>query len=549
MPLLVFRHREDPDPPDEHTGEQNAPSSSESPQPDLAMHIVASRPWHRFWARQFDYLAFAFAVGLFGPILLPGTSGIQQAFFNLHDALLGVILSALWIFPEAVLLSTFGTTPGKWLFYIRIHTEDGHRPSFAAAIKRSFQVWFLGMGLGIPIVSLFTMVAAHRRLVAEGASSWDRRNGLLPEHKTPSVKRLLIAGLPLIGAIAALAWFGAHVEDVAQDDARRSLDISRAALAASLHDEGIRLSQVSPLYRGSLSSGEQIRFDLDLPEGSNYVALGACDEECPDIDLMLISASGDVLAVDDDPDAEPIVFLDSGQERAASLLIDMVSCDMEPCWVAARIYWLDGKVDRASSGTCFAVSNDGLVVTSRHVVEGVTGIQVTFDGVNYLPATTVSVAEDADVAVLDLATPLAHYLPLAPAGGPALGEDVFTVGFPMPAVLGLAARHASGTALVLEGPEGDPSRFQMSMPVQPGNSGGAVVNDKGLVVGVVSSGSRSKGLQNETGGLPRHANIAVKAGSLGDLVPRAGTFPPARNLMDAIDRVRRATCYLEATSE
>ncbi|HZM01882.1 MAG TPA: serine protease, partial [Candidatus Saccharimonadales bacterium] len=66
-----------------------------------------------------------------------------------------------------------------------------------------------------------------------------------------------------------------------------------------------------------------------------------------------------------------------------------------------------------------------------------------------------------------------------------LGGTVATIGFPDPSLQGFSPKLAKGEIASLSGAGDDPRYFQISVPVQPGNSGGALVDERGNVIGIV----------------------------------------------------------------
>src|SRR5208282_6623350 len=111
-------------------------------------------------------------------------------------------------------------------------------------------------------------------------------------------------------------------------------------------------------------------------------------------------------------------------------------------------------------------------------------------------------------------------LPLA-TNGMALGESVFTVGFPNPGVQGMQPKLTRGEISSLAGVQDDPGEYQISVPVQPGNSGGAVVDEYGNVVGIVAARLSDQAAVATSGMTAQDVNYAVKSSR-------------ARNLLDAI---------------
>jgi S1-C subfamily serine protease len=87
------------------------------------------------------------------------------------------------------------------------------------------------------------------------------------------------------------------------------------------------------------------------------------------------------------------------------------------------------------------------------------------------------------------------------------GDDVFTVGFPTIS----EGRYADGVIGPLLNPLGASSLLQINIPVEPGNSGGALVNIKGLVVGIVTSIEAIRPYLQDNTTVPKDVNWAIKA--------------------------------------
>jgi S1-C subfamily serine protease len=143
--------------------------------------------------------------------------------------------------------------------------------------------------------------------------------------------------------------------------------------------------------------------------------------------------------------------------------------------------------------------------------------------------------------------PTPHYLELAPARSVRPGDPVFTVGFPMIGLLGPEPKFTDGSVSALSGLRGEASLVQITVPVQPGNSGGPLLNNLGQVVGIVTSSAAIPSFLEKAGTLPQNVNWAVKseyARPLYESVPGEG---PSGGRAVAIDRAMKATCMVEAS--
>lgn len=136
-----------------------------------------------------------------------------------------------------------------------------------------------------------------------------------------------------------------------------------------------------------------------------------------------------------------------------------------------------------ASGTGFVVSRDGYALTAAHVVKAAKRVKAVDADGRLWDAEVVVVDDEEDVAVVKLR---GTWRPLALAARPAeLGAEVFTVGYPDIDVLGFSPKLASGVVSSTAGPLDAPHLMQISVPIQPGNSGGPVVDERGNVVGLV----------------------------------------------------------------
>jgi S1-C subfamily serine protease len=177
----------------------------------------------------------------------------------------------------------------------------------------------------------------------------------------------------------------------------------------------------------------------------------------------------------------------------------------------------------SESGTGFFITDDGYLLTCFHVVTNATRIMVgTKQGV--LPAELVQSDEVNDVALLKVEGTFAA-LPLAGNDTTKLGEAVFTVGFPNPGVQGMQPKLTRGEISSLAGVEDDPGEYQISVPVQPGNSGGAVVDEYGNVVGIVAARLSDQAAVATSGMTAQDVNYAVKIARARDLLVTISGLP------------------------
>lgn len=203
-----------------------------------------------------------------------------------------------------------------------------------------------------------------------------------------------------------------------------------------------------------------------------------------------------------------------------------------------------GEPPRAS-GTGFFVTEDGYLVTNFHVVSGAGSCMVR-TRLGKFPARVVKSDERNDLALLKVIGNFAA-LPIGNSAAAKLGDPVFTIGFPNTDVQGIEPKLTRGDINSMAGIKDDPRHFQISVPVQPGNSGGPLVDAGGSVVGVVTMRLGDWRTLKLTGALPQNVNYAVKSAhirALVEAVPEAAkklkTAGPARKFEEIVKQVEDA---------
>lgn len=198
-----------------------------------------------------------------------------------------------------------------------------------------------------------------------------------------------------------------------------------------------------------------------------------------------------------------------------------------------------------SSGTGFAISTNGYIVTNHHVIDKAKSIEVK--GVNgnsskKLNAELVVSDEKNDLAIIKINDPLFSSLGSIPytvrQGVADVGESVFVLGYPLTSSMGEEVKLTNGIVSSKTGFQGDISTYQISAPVQPGNSGGPLFDKNGNLIGVV----------NAKHTMAENAGYAIKFNyvkNLIELLPQTISFPQV-NLLNGkglTDQVKIASNY------
>ena len=167
--------------------------------------------------------------------------------------------------------------------------------------------------------------------------------------------------------------------------------------------------------------------------------------------------------------------------------------------------------DARSFGSGFFIDNEGLILTNSHVVSDCS--QTTLDDGS--PLSLIASEQSSDLALLrSTSSTNTQGMKLRAGQGIRLAEKILVAGYPLNGFVTSDVNVTTGSVSALSGPNQDRRLFQLTAPVQPGNSGGPVLDDAGRLVGVVVSKLDAIYVASETGSLPENVNFAVALGTV-----------------------------------
>lgn len=161
-----------------------------------------------------------------------------------------------------------------------------------------------------------------------------------------------------------------------------------------------------------------------------------------------------------------------------------------------KLYPIDNKIYEPpmATGSGVAISQNGYIVTNYHVVEGGKRLEVHIDqdGVmRHYKANLVASDQENDIALLKVDDYQFEDLPPLPFSlsnqTAEVGEEVFTLGYPLAASMGTEVKLSTGVISALTGYKGNVSNYQSTILVEPGNSGGPLFDSEGNLVGIVKA--------------------------------------------------------------
>ena len=165
-----------------------------------------------------------------------------------------------------------------------------------------------------------------------------------------------------------------------------------------------------------------------------------------------------------------------------------------------------------STGTGFFVSGDGKFISIAHVVEGCKTVKVKSDDGMELEGVVSARDSTNDLVLINLPKSGQKFATLRNAVR--LGESISAFGFPHSDILSTNGNFTTGNITALNGTNDDSRYYQISAPVQSGNSGGPLLDLSGNAVGVVSAKLNAIKMAVQSGDLPQNVNFAIKANAL-----------------------------------
>jgi S1-C subfamily serine protease len=187
------------------------------------------------------------------------------------------------------------------------------------------------------------------------------------------------------------------------------------------------------------------------------------------------------------------------------------------------------------TGTGFAVSAQGHILTAFHVASLGSSVRVHLPSGEATAAEIVASDRNNDLALLKIGATNIQAAAFRDGRGPSLGEDVFAVGFPLYGYISTQLSATRGNLSALAGPADDTRLLQITAPVQPGNSGGPLLDQAGNVVGMVIGKLDTAKVAKAIGDIPQNVNFALSG-------PVLRAFLESRGVEY---RTRRSTSKLE----
>jgi S1-C subfamily serine protease len=208
-----------------------------------------------------------------------------------------------------------------------------------------------------------------------------------------------------------------------------------------------------------------------------------------------------------DPGVAPVKVMASVIESVKQSTLKLARGEGLPATVNAAGA---GATARRATGTGIIIAKDGGIITNAHVVQGCTTIHVMDHG-ETMTASVKAQDRPNDLVLLKVAHHWPVAVPFRDGTGIRQGDGVVALGYPLNGVLSADVILTTGSVSALAGLGNDTRVLQITAPVQPGNSGGPLLDMGGHLVGVVSAKLNAVAVAGLTGDIPQNVNFAIKS--------------------------------------
>ena len=178
-----------------------------------------------------------------------------------------------------------------------------------------------------------------------------------------------------------------------------------------------------------------------------------------------------------------------------------------------RVFYGDSsEIIPVASGTGFFVSSDGHIVTNNHVVDSCKEIELNYEGKSEL-LNTIAIDQINDLALLKSTSKTENFFTISEKDIELL-EEVYVAGFPFGKEISSSVKVTKGVVSSLSGVGDNYSNMQIDAALQPGNSGGPIIDKKGNVVGVAVAKLDFTKVIEIFGAIPEDTNFGIKSSVL-----------------------------------
>ena len=191
-----------------------ARSPQEPPVSASASHVPAATEyripmlagaWPRYWARMLDLLIGAAAGGLLLAVVAPQFLSAKVFTEPAGELWLNMLFVPVALVLDAVCGAVFGNTPGKAIAGLRVRTLRNEKPALGDLMTRNLRLYFSGLAMGFPLITLFTLVKSYNTVKDNEIVSWDLQSNTRCYASGGAVWRTWVTALLVFVFYAAIA--------------------------------------------------------------------------------------------------------------------------------------------------------------------------------------------------------------------------------------------------------------------------------------------------------------------------------------------------------
>ncbi len=220
-----------------------------------------------------------------------------------------------------------------------------------------------------------------------------------------------------------------------------------------------------------------------------------------------------------------------GQCKAKKLSASAFTAILAP---KAQIVKAPEQLSERYSGSGYALNRFGQILTNYHVVSGCYSLSVRRDA-QTASAVLVAFDERNDLAVIKTNSVSLTPVKFREGKGVRPGDAIVALGYPYAGLLTSASQTTTGTITALAGVGDDIRYVQISSPIQPGNSGGPVLDASGHVVGTVVATLNALSVAKTTGSILQNVNFAIKSSIVRDFLDSKGINYETEPSLDSLN--------------
>jgi S1-C subfamily serine protease len=234
-----------------------------------------------------------------------------------------------------------------------------------------------------------------------------------------------------------------------------------------------------------------------------------------------------------------------------------IFADLQNLGISPHEKAMPSGMSPSASGSGIIIASRPLILTNHHVIAKARRVLVHSSFLPQKEAIILYEDTGSDLAILTLKEKTEEFSndAFAVFAGDQdlqIGSELYSLGYPMSAVLGSELKFSSGAISSVKGLKDDPESFQLSAPIQPGSSGGPVFLRSGKLAGIVVSTLNSLAFAKATSALPQNVNYALRSDTVLRFLRENGLLVEVQSDKRAeltIDQAKRHVVHIEVFGE